>query len=288
MLTSMDSPKSTAGGAPVLPVPAFRDNYIWLIRLGTTAIVVDPGDAGPVEAALSGSRLRLAGIVLTHHHHDHVGGVPALVARRPDVPVYGPRKSTIGQVTSKVGEGDTIAFRNSDGRAWASSLDLSVIEIPGHTLDHIACFGSIDGHPALFCGDTLFAAGCGRLFEGTAEEMHRSLSRLAALPPETLIYCGHEYTVANLEFAVAVEPDNSAIRTRLQHARALRAEGRVTLPSTIGLERETNPFLRCETSAVRAAAEKVQPGASGSAVATFAAIRAWKDRFTGPDAAKTR
>jgi hydroxyacylglutathione hydrolase len=260
----------------VIAVPAFRDNYIWLICRGGFAVAVDPGDAGPVESALLHHGLKLAAIVLTHHHHDHTGGVAALVSVRPGLRVYGPRGEPIAHLTNRVSEGDKIYLD-------AIELELSIIDVPGHTNGHISYFGA--GHasagrqPLLFCGDTLFCAGCGRLFEGTARQMQESLAKLAALPGETLVYCGHEYTVANLEFALAVEPDNRAIHARMASARTLRTQARPTVPSTMDLELETNPFLRWDVSAVRAAADAVQAGAGDSQVATFAAIRAWKDRF---------
>ena len=256
----------------VFPVPAFKDNYIWLITRGSSAIVVDPGDARPIEAVLRDRRLELGAILLTHHHADHVGGVAAMLAARTDaVPVYGPRAENIAGVSIALDDGDTVAI---------DALDLSfdVIAVPGHTRGHIAYYGG-GATPMLFCGDTLFAAGCGRLFEGTAAQMHASLDRLAALPAGTRVFCAHEYTQANLRFARAVEPDSPALIERERAVAVTRANAQPTLPSTIALERATNPFLRSDDPAVRGAAERHSPGAGASALATFTALRRWKDSF---------
>jgi hydroxyacylglutathione hydrolase len=265
----------------VTPVPAFKDNYLWLVSRAGDAVVIDPGDAAPVEAALLARGLALRAILLTHHHADHVGGVAALIAARPDpsLPVYGPRREDIAGVTHPLGDGDSFDL---DAVIPGFGLHLDVLDVPGHTSGHIAYVArpADDGAPPLlFCGDTLFAAGCGRLFEGTASQMHASLARLAALPSATRVYCAHEYTLANLRFAHAVEPDNDALNTRIAEAKATRERGEPTLPSTIGLERATNPFLRADQSTVRQAAEKFRSGASASPVATFAALRSWKDDY---------
>ena len=260
----------------VVPVPAFKDNYLWLVSRGDDALVVDPGDAGPVERALADRRLTLRAILLTHHHADHVGGVRALLdARRGREPiVYGPAGEAIDGVAKPLREGDRIDVE-------PLGLSFDVLDVPGHTRGHIAyvSIAGPDAAPLLFCGDTLFAAGCGRLFEGTAEEMHASLSKLAALPTTTRVYCAHEYTLSNLRFASAVEPDSAPLARRVADANATRARGEPTLPSTIGLERETNPFLRSGEPAVRAAAADHEPGADVTPVATFAALRRWKDVF---------
>lgn len=271
----------------VIPVPAFKDNYVWLLARGDEsgnsdgdAAVVDPGDAAPVEAALAHYGLRLRAILLTHHHADHVGGVRALIdARRgEDLVVCGPAGEAIDGVTRTVRGGDRVVLD-------ALGISFDVIDVPGHTRGHIAYFSgpgdmsNDDGGPLVFCGDTLFAAGCGRLFEGTPQQMLASLSRLAALPSTTRVYCAHEYTLANLRFARAVEPDNPALIAREQAAIATRERGAPTLPSTIALERATNPFLRSDQPAVRKAAEKKKSGASASAIETFTAIRQWKDSF---------
>lgn len=255
----------------IRPVRAFRDNYLWLAHdEDGGAFVVDPGDAEPVQQALETSGLTLRAIVVTHHHFDHTGGVRQL-AERWSAPVYGPRNPAIEGITRPVDDGD---------RVEVLGTTFDVIAVPGHTLDHVAYFAAdADGGPVLFCGDTLFAGGCGRLFEGTAEQMHASLSRLAALPPATRVYCAHEYTLANLRFARAVEPGNAALEARLARDEARRERDEPTVPTTVGEELETNPFLRCsEPAVIRAAAERDrEPPAAGAA--TLAIIRRWKDEF---------
>ena len=256
----------------VLPVPAFNDNYIWLIARGTIAVVVDPGDAKPIEAVLHERGLELAAILLTHHHADHMGGVAAMSAARPrGLEVYGPRAENIPGVTIPLDDGDIVSLTTLD-------LSFDVIAVPGHTRGHIA-YHEAGSTPMLFCGDTLFAAGCGRLFEGTAAQMHASLDRLAALPAETRVYCAHEYTQSNLRFARAVEPESRALIDRERSVMATRATLQPTLPSTIALERATNPFLRADEPTVRDAAERHSPGAGASSLATFTALRRWKDSF---------
>jgi hydroxyacylglutathione hydrolase len=255
----------------IIPIPAFADNYIWTLRRGDAAVVVDPGDAAPVLDYLAREKAKLAAILATHHHNDHVGGVPALVAKF-GVPVFGPANETIPDRTRALREGDTVDVPGL-------GVTLRVLDIPGHTAGHIAYFGDVDGVPSLFCGDTLFAAGCGRLFEGTPQQMWTSLSALAALPLPTRVYCGHEYTLANLRFAQAVEPDNAALWERQAREEGKRAQGTPTLPSTIELERATNPFLRAKVPAVRAAAERHAGRPMRDDVETFAALRAWKNAF---------
>lgn len=251
----------------VEPVPAFQDNYIWVIRRGQRAAVVDPGDADPVLTRLAAEGLDLAAILCTHHHGDHVGGVEDLL-RRFDVPVFGPRAEAIRTVNRPLAGGD---------RAEVPELGLAfdVIPVPGHTRGHIAYFG----HGTVFCGDTLFACGCGRLFEGTPEQMFGSLQKFAALPPDTGVYCGHEYTVANIRFALAANPGNAALRERDRAARALRAAGKPTLPSAIGLELETNPFLRCADPEVIRSAGEWAGKSLERPVEVFAALREWKNGF---------
>ena len=260
----------------VLPISAFKDNYLWLLCRSGDAVIVDPGDAAPVERALAERGLTLGAILLTHHHADHTGGVTALAATRPGLPVYGPATEAIDGVTVRLREGDRVVL-------GTLGLTLDVIDVPGHTRGHIAYFAdgtsANHGTPLLFCGDTLFAAGCGRLFEGTAAQMQASLAKLAALPSETRVYCAHEYTLSNLRFAQAVEPANVALADRVDDATATRERGQPTLPSSIALERATNPFLRAEQTAVRAAAERHTVGAGASPLATFAALRRWKDSF---------
>ena len=255
--------------AAIIPIPAFADNYVWLLREGRAAVVVDPGDAAPVQAYLDREGLDLAAIVATHHHGDHVGGVEALVARR-HVPVYGPARESIPARTRGLREGDAIVLD-------ALGLELLVLDVPGHTAGHIAYIGRVADAPALFCGDTLFAAGCGRIFEGTPATMWTSLQKLAALDPATRVFCAHEYTLANLRFAAAVEPANVALAQRHARDAALRDRGRPTVPSTIADELATNPFLRAGEPAVRAAAEAHAGHRLDGAVAVFAALRAWKN-----------
>ncbi|GIX30532.1 MAG: hydroxyacylglutathione hydrolase [Porticoccaceae bacterium] len=264
------SQKGEAMSFFVQPLPAFADNYLWLVAAGQDALVVDPGDAGPVAAALERHGLRLAAILVTHHHLDHTGGVAELAARW-HCPVYGPPSPKIPSITDSLREGDRIAIPGGT---------LQVLEVPGHTLDHIAFWGpDFAGAPRLFCGDTLFAAGCGRLFEGSPQQMWQSLDKLAALPDATLVHCAHEYTLANLRFARAVEPDNGDIAERLAQAEGLRRRGLPTVPSTLELERRTNPFLRWHVPAVQAAAQRFLGRPPRDAVEVFAAIRQWKDQF---------
>ena len=248
-------------------VPAFRDNYIWTLHDGEYAVVVDPGDAAPVEDFLAQRKLTLVAILATHHHADHVGGVGALTATR-NIPVFGPRGESIPTVTRPLAEGD-------DAIIDELGLCFSVLDIPGHTAGHIA----YDGAGMLFCGDTLFACGCGRLFEGTPGQMVDSLAKLAVLPGDTRVYCGHEYTMANIRFAQAVEGASVAIRERAAIEAAKRARGEPTLPSTIALERETNPFLRCTEPVVARAAEAHAGHALADPIATFATLREWKNNF---------
>jgi hydroxyacylglutathione hydrolase len=255
----------------VLAVPAFNDNYLWLIHDGARAAVVDPGDAAPILAALHAHGLSLTAILLTHHHGDHIGGVPALLERF-DVPVFGPRHDGIAAVTHPLGEGDVVTVPGLD-------LTLSVLDVPGHTKGHIA-YHRAGATPWLFCGDTLFAGGCGRLFEGTPAQMAASLDKLAALPAATKVFCAHEYTLSNLRFACAVEPGNAALRERMDVESAKRERGVPTVPSTIALERATNPFLRYREppiAALLAAQDKV--AADAPPLAVFAALREWKNHF---------
>ena len=250
----------------VVPLQAFKDNYIWTLRNATHAAVVDPGEAGPVLEYLARERLSLCAILATHHHADHVGGIPEILAQHP-VAVYGPKGEPIATLSRAVGDGDAVDIPQLGAR-------FEVIAIPGHTRAHVAYYGA----ESLFCGDTLFACGCGRVFEGTPEQMHASLGRLAALPDPTRVYCGHEYTLANIAFARKVEPDNAALAARERAARALRDAGRPTLPSTLGEERETNPFLRVSQPAVVESANKYLGTRAASPAAVFAAIRDWKNR----------
>ena len=253
----------------LIALPAFADNYIWMLHDGVRAVVVDPGDAAPVQAALLRLQLQLVGILVTHHHADHVGGVNAL---RPLLqgPVYGPRKEKIPTPFEPLDEGD---------RVLVLGLDFYVLDVPGHTAGHIAYVQhGAAKQPLLFCGDTLFSAGCGRLFEGTPAQMHQSLSKFAALPTDTRVCCTHEYTLSNLRFAAAVEPGNAA-RARYQaQCETLRADGQPTLPSSIGMELAVNPFMRCNASEVIATANALG-SADDSPVAVLTALREWKNRF---------
>jgi hydroxyacylglutathione hydrolase len=253
----------------VRPVRAFSDNYIWLIDSprAPALVAVDPGDAAPVIAELQLRGGSLAAILLTHHHPDHIGGVPELL-RHWAVPVIGPDDARIAQRTRTVRDGE---------RCELSELGLSfeILQVPGHTVSHIAFWG----HGALFCGDTLFSAGCGRMFEGTPIEMSASLTRLRNLPPDTRVFCGHEYTAANLRFALTVDPDNAAALEYLTQVTRLRAADSPTLPSTLGLEIRVNPFLRCDDPTVVTAAEAHAGKPLKGVAEVFGVLRAWKDQF---------
>lgn len=247
-------------------IAAFEDNYIWLAAADPQRVVIiDPGDADPVAERVSHDGLEPAAILVTHHHNDHTGGVAELAARYR-VPVYGPPGGRIPALTDPVREGDVV---------HVGALAFTVLDTPGHTRDHV-CYLAED---ALFCGDTLFTAGCGRLFEGTAQQMYASLARIAALPPATRIFCAHEYTLDNLRFAVVAEPDNPAITRRHDEARLLRAAGQPTVPSTLALELATNPFLRCHEPQLAAAAAAQAGRELRSGGEILGAIRSWKDRF---------
>ncbi|HEX2603987.1 MAG TPA: hydroxyacylglutathione hydrolase [Oxalicibacterium sp.] len=253
----------------VLTVPAFNDNYLWLIHDGQHAAVVDPGDAAPILAALKANQLTLTAILATHHHADHVGGVATLLESF-DVPVYGPAHDRIAHVTVPLKEGDVVTLEQP-------GLRMRVIDVPGHTRGHIAYYAE---EPRwLFCGDTLFAGGCGRLFEGTPAQMLSSLDKLAALPDDTKVYCAHEYTVSNLRFALAAEPDNAAIAERLKEEQIKRQQHIPTVPSTIGLEKKTNPFLRARESTVARNLQSQNKVHGNDTTAVFAALREWKNNF---------
>jgi hydroxyacylglutathione hydrolase len=257
-------------------LPAFTDNYIWMLHDGASAVVVDPGDAAPVHAALDALGLQLVGILVTHHHADHVGGVQALRARLQG-PIWAPATermpASFADACVRVHEGDRVQVL---GQAFA------VLDLPGHTAGHIAYVQrDAPAAPLLFCGDTLFSAGCGRLFEGTPAQMQASLAKLATLPADTQVCCTHEYTLANLRFAKAADPDNAALTAHTARCLSLRAAGQPTLPSNMGLELQINPFLRCTAPALAAAARAhvADPSAHLDSLAVFTALREWKNRF---------
>lgn len=259
----------------ISPIPAFNDNYIWMLRLGDARQVgiVDPGDAKPVLERLRRLDLQLHTILITHHHADHTGGVADLLAAFPNANVIGPHSSRIPSIKQPCAQGDSVS---------AMGLRFEVLEIPGHTLDHIAfylpaCAALEDG--AVFCGDTLFAAGCGRIFEGEPTMMRNSLAKLAALPSSTLVFCAHEYTLANLRFALAAEPSNVDLQERLAATSTLRDAGTPSLPSNIALEKRTNPFLRCHNEVLAKMVAKHSGQKAQSEIDTFAQLRAWKDKF---------
>ena len=255
----------------MLPLPAFTDNYIWMLHDGRQAAVVDPGDAAPAFQALERLGLRLQAILVTHHHPDHVGGVDALRDATGAV-VYGPARERIPEPLVRLAQGDMVD---------ALGLRFTVIDVPGHTAGHIAYYApDLDGAPLLFCGDTLFSGGCGRLFEGTPAQMLHSLDQLAALPGDTRVCCTHEYTLSNLKFARAVEPGNAALLHYSSQCEALRARGEPTLPSRMALERDINPFLRVRVPTVAQAARGYDAQADqDDAAAVLAALRQWKNEF---------
>jgi len=250
-------------------IPAFEDNYVWLIHNKIQAVVVDPGDAFPVLQALDSNKLTLTAILLTHHHADHVGGVPELL-KRFKVPVFGPANEHIPFITHPVAEGRTVTIPEI-------GLNLSIIDVPGHTQGHIA-YVVHDQH-WLFCGDTLFAGGCGRLFEGTPTQMVDSLAKIAALPDNTEVYCAHEYTLSNLRFAHEVDPFNTSLNDRIVAEKARRNIGKPTIPSTLGLEKATNPFLRCEEEHILDRLLKDKRILAKNKIAAFTALREWKNNF---------
>jgi len=251
----------------IIPLRAFKDNYVWTMRNARFAAVVDPGEASPVLDYLAAEELQLIAILATHHHQDHVGGIEELL-RTNKVPVYGPRGEPIATLTRAVGGGDRVSLEEL-------GVSFEVLDIPGHTRAHVAYYGA----NMLFCGDTLFACGCGRAFEGTPQQLYSSLEKLMALPDETLVYCGHEYTMANIGFAKTVEPDNAALLEREASDARLRSDNRPTLPSTIGREKATNPFLRVTRPAVIESANKYLGKRVSDPAGVFAALRQWKNEF---------
>jgi hydroxyacylglutathione hydrolase len=253
----------------LIPLPAFTDNYIWMLHDGQNALVVDPGDAQPVMDALKQLGLTLEAILVTHHHADHTGGVNALCAYTK-CQVFGPAHEPMPEPLIRL---------SGDERVNALGFTFQVIDVPGHTSGHIAYFcEQVNESPLLFCGDTLFSGGCGRLFEGTPAQMLQSLRRLSALPDDTLVCCTHEYTLSNLKFAAAVDPENNDLADYTRYCQTLRAELRPTLPSTIRTERLINPFLRTREPALIAAAQTFDANAKDE-VSVFAALRQWKNNF---------
>lgn len=254
----------------LIPLPAFSDNYIWTLHDGARALVVDPGESAGVLDWLDRQALVLDTILITHHHADHTGGVDAL-RHATGAHVIGPLRERMPEPLHRVGAGD---------RVEALRLSFDVLEVPGHTAGHIAYYcADIDGRPLVFCGDTLFSGGCGRLFEGTPGQMLDSLAQLARLPEVTRVCCTHEYTLSNLRFALAVEPDNAELVQYMAHCQSLRAQNFVTLPSSIGLENRINPFLRTTQKTVVQAARAKAAAASDDPVTVFAALREWKNNF---------
>jgi hydroxyacylglutathione hydrolase len=251
----------------IVGLPAFADNYIWVLRRGTSVACVDPGDAAPLLDYLQTTGTRLAAILVTHHHHDHVDGIADILDRHA-APVYGPAAENIPGVSQAIAGGDRVELAEL-GEAF------DVLALPGHTRGHVAYYR----RGMLFCGDTLFGAGCGRLFEGTAAQMHASLARIKALPPDTRIYCAHEYTAANLRFAAAVEPGNAAVRARIDAVARLRERRQPTVPSLLSEELATNPFLREDAPEVVSAAAARLGRQPASPVEAFASIREWKNIY---------
>lgn len=258
----------------IQPIPAFHDNYFWLIHNGKSAIIVDPGDAVPVHAYLKQHQLNLCAILITHHHADHIGGVTGLISSQT-MPVFGPwadqKSGRIPTITRGCRQGESVFLPELD-------LNFEVIEVPGHTSTHIAYYCA--ELTSLFCGDTLFAGGCGRLFEGTAAQMVHSLHKIASLPANTKIYCAHEYTLANLRFALAVEPGNQALQIRFKQVCAAREQGLATVPSRLDLELQTNPFLRASSpEIIRTLQSQHKLADVTDEVTVFAAVRQWKNTF---------
>jgi len=265
--TNAQQSRGLKGEGYITQIRVLTDNYVWVLinPENRHCAIVDPGDAKPVLNFLERENLILSAILITHHHWDHVNGVPGII-KKLKVPVYGPKDSDVPCLTNPLEEDDKVELTDLN-------LTLNVLEIPGHTLDHIAYYGET----LLFSGDTLFSAGCGRLFEGTAAQLYQSLCKLAELPDDTQIFCGHEYTTKNLQFALTVEPNNSAAQVRLKECQVLREQNKPTLPSTLSQEKQYNPFLRCREPSVIEAAKKHSAKTSLSPEEVFAVLRDWKD-----------
>lgn len=261
----------------VTPIPAFTDNYIWAIQadadnaaIDRSVYIVDPGDATPVFDYIVRNNLSLKGILVTHHHADHVGGIAKLTAHCA-APVFGPVNSPASAlITHTLQDGDSV---------FIEGVEFRVMQVPGHTLDHIAFMAKDGDEPKLFCGDTLFSAGCGRLFEGTAEQLFNVFQRYKQLPKHTQIFPTHEYTLANLKFAIATEPNCIAIEQRIRDCTQLREQGLPTLPTTLAIELNTNPFMRTDSAAIQQQLKTVTATETDDEVSVFAALRRWKDRF---------
>jgi hydroxyacylglutathione hydrolase len=249
----------------ITAIPAFQDNYIWGLSRDGEAALVDPGEAAPALAWLCRERLSLKHVLITHHHRDHQGGVPGLLERFPDIAVFGPGLESITGLTHPLAGGERLRILETE---------INVLPVAGHTRGHVAYLAK----DALFCGDTLFGAGCGRLFEGTPAQMFAALARIAALPDATRIFCAHEYTLENLRFAAMIEPDNAAIQERVKTSERLRQAGQATVPSTLALEKASNPFLRYMAPAVQAKIRESYPGVLAPEQ-VFEALRAWRDAF---------
>lgn len=251
----------------ITPIPAFRDNYIWAIHNQLFTAVVDPGDATPVLDFLATKKLKLTAILITHHHSDHVGGNTEII-NQFNVPVYGPKQESIPGMTHPLQEGDTVHLEEL-------SIQLNVLDIPGHTAGHIAYYDD----NTLFCGDTLFCSGCGRIFEGTPQQMYQSLQKLAQLPDHTKVYCTHEYTLSNLKFARTVEPGNTTLKQFEEKAIKLRAEDKPTIPSSIGQEKLINPYFRCNQPEISQHVSEYTNNSITESLEVFAALREWKNNF---------
>ena len=260
----------------ITPIKAFSDNYIWAITNKQVATLVDPGDASVCIEFLEKNTLILTSILITHHHSDHTGGINQLVdycqQKKWSLTVYGPANENIPQCDVKLNENDLVVLDELN-------INFRIIDLPGHTAGHIAYFATDHVMPILFCGDTLFSGGCGRLFEGSTEQMLNSLTKLADLPENTQVYCTHEYTQANLAFALTVEPNNQALVTYNKKVNELRSKGYASIPSTIQLEKQINPFLRCHKQSVQASAQQFATDSNGTPQDTFTTIRRWKDQF---------
>ena len=254
----------------LFPVPAFSDNYIWVLHDGHSALAVDPGESEGLLAWLTSNQLQLDTILITHHHGDHTGGVNALRVAT-GAKVFGPHREAMPEPLVRVGGGEVVE---------ALGLCFEVVDVPGHTAGHIAFYcPDVAGAPLLFCGDTLFSAGCGRLFEGTPAQMLDSLTRLSALPDQTRVCCTHEYTLSNLRFALAVDPDNTALQAYAAQCQDLRTRNLPTLPSSIGLEKQINPFLRAHAPALERSARAHDPQTLPGRLGAFTTLRAWKNVF---------